>query len=259
MSWKAFSVLSAASWLLAAQIGRADFESQLLQRFQNKNQSAADKLKQDVAENLARAASTGDPEPKKYLERLQANLRQLQDDSYLPKTERDSLIEQVNVRVQILKEEVAKLTPKVPDLPLEITKAKEDTETDVVPRERRRRVAPIFNSQSSFQVTPVVSPGRRWVRIGISGGFSGFGLRSAFVNTTVSVPDGGTVVVGGLGTVSEGRSEFGPPGLSNVPYVSRLFKNVGYSRRVSRTSISASVRIIDLHEEEELFLRSGGR
>jgi Flp pilus assembly secretin CpaC len=37
------------------------------------------------------------------------------------------------------------------------------------------------------------------------------------VNTTVTVPDGGTVVLGGLKRLSEGRNEFGPPILSKIP------------------------------------------
>jgi hypothetical protein len=170
MPGKAF-LLSAIVGLCTGQVSQADFESQLLRRFQNKNQSSAEKLKEEVTENLARAASTGDPQPKKYLELLRDNLRRLQDDSCLPRAERARLIQQVGERVQRLKEEVAKLAPKVPDLPLEGAKAKEEADPDAPPHEGRRRVAPIFNSQASFSATPVVSPGRRWVRIGISGGF----------------------------------------------------------------------------------------
>src|SRR5206468_3958834 len=47
------------------------------------------------------------------------------------------------------------------------------------------------------------------------------------VNTTVAVPDGGTVLLGGLKLLNEGRNEFGPPILSKIPYINRLFKNVG--------------------------------
>ena len=39
------------------------------------------------------------------------------------------------------------------------------------------------------------------------------------VVTTVSVPDGGTVLLGGIKRLSEGRNEFGVPLLSKVPYV----------------------------------------
>ena len=50
------------------------------------------------------------------------------------------------------------------------------------------------------------------------------------VVTTVSVPDGGTVLLGGIKRLSEGRNEFGVPLLSKVPYINRLFRNVGIGR-----------------------------
>ena len=50
------------------------------------------------------------------------------------------------------------------------------------------------------------------------------------VTTTVSVPDGGTVLLGGIKRLSEGRNEFGVPILSKIPYINRLFTNVGIGR-----------------------------
>jgi type II secretory pathway component GspD/PulD (secretin) len=70
------------------------------------------------------------------------------------------------------------------------------------------------------------------------------------VNTTVSVPDGGTVLLGGLKKLSEGRNEFGPPVLSKIPYINRLFKNVGYGREAESLMIMVTPRII-INEEEE--------
>jgi type II secretory pathway component GspD/PulD (secretin) len=70
------------------------------------------------------------------------------------------------------------------------------------------------------------------------------------VNTTVNVPDGGTVVLGGLKTLREGRNEFGPPILSKLPYINRLFKNVGYGREAESLLIMVTPRII-INEEEE--------
>jgi type II secretory pathway component GspD/PulD (secretin) len=66
----------------------------------------------------------------------------------------------------------------------------------------------------------------------------------------VAVPDGGTVTLGGYSQVSEGRSEFGVPGLSKVPYVGRGFRNVGYGRSVLIRRVNVSARVIDLREEE---------
>ncbi|HWY87766.1 MAG TPA: hypothetical protein VNX28_13625, partial [Gemmataceae bacterium] len=73
------------------------------------------------------------------------------------------------------------------------------------------------------------------------------------VNTTVNVPDGGTVLLGGLKTMSEGRNEFGPPILSKIPYLSRLFKNVAYGRDAQSLMIMVTPRIIINEEEEQIF------
>jgi general secretion pathway protein D len=72
------------------------------------------------------------------------------------------------------------------------------------------------------------------------------------VTTTVSVPDGGTVLLGGIKRLSEGRSEFGVPILSKVPYVNRLFKNVGIGRETQSLLMMVTPRIIIQEEEEAL-------
>ena len=71
------------------------------------------------------------------------------------------------------------------------------------------------------------------------------------IETTVAVPDGGTVVMGGLKRLSEARSEYGPPILSKIPYINRLFKNVGYGRSAESLLIMVTPRIIIQEEEEE--------
>lgn len=72
------------------------------------------------------------------------------------------------------------------------------------------------------------------------------------VNTTVSVPDGGTVLLGGVKRLSEGRNEFGVPLLSKIPYVNRLFRNVGIGRETQSLMVMVTPRIIIQEEEEEL-------
>lgn len=71
------------------------------------------------------------------------------------------------------------------------------------------------------------------------------------VSTTVSVPDGGTVLLGGIKRMSEGRIERGVPMLSNIPYVNRLFKNVAIGRTTESLMMMVTPRII-ITEEEEL-------
>lgn len=74
------------------------------------------------------------------------------------------------------------------------------------------------------------------------------------VNTTVNVPDGGTVLLGGMKTIAEARQEAGPPFLSKIPYINRLFKNVGYGREAQTLMIMVTPRIIINEEEEQIFL-----
>ncbi|MGL4943662.1 MAG: hypothetical protein ACRC46_10775 [Thermoguttaceae bacterium] len=70
------------------------------------------------------------------------------------------------------------------------------------------------------------------------------------VNTTVSVPDGGTIVLGGIKRLSEGRSEYGTPMLSKIPYLNRLFMNTAVGRDTSSVMMVVTPRII-IQEEEE--------
>jgi len=71
------------------------------------------------------------------------------------------------------------------------------------------------------------------------------------VVTTVSVPDGGTVLMGGIKRLSEGRNEFGVPLLSKVPYINRLFRNVSIGRETDSLMMMVTPRIIIQEEEEE--------
>lgn len=70
------------------------------------------------------------------------------------------------------------------------------------------------------------------------------------VSATVAVPDGGTVLLGGVKRLSEARIERGVPFLSNLPYVNRLFKNVGIGRDTSSLMLMVTPRVIIKEEEE---------
>jgi general secretion pathway protein D len=71
------------------------------------------------------------------------------------------------------------------------------------------------------------------------------------VTTTVSVPDGGTVLLGGIKRLREGRNEFGVPIMSKIPYINRLFKNVGIGREAQSLMLMVTPRIIIQEEEED--------
>jgi type II secretory pathway component GspD/PulD (secretin) len=77
-------------------------------------------------------------------------------------------------------------------------------------------------------------------------------ISNVTVSTTVIVPDGGTVLLGGLKRLSEGRNEAGPPILSKIPYLDRLFRNVGYSREAESLLMMVTPRIIITEEEERV-------
>ena len=72
------------------------------------------------------------------------------------------------------------------------------------------------------------------------------------VTTTVSVPDGGTVLLGGVKRLKEGRNMAGVPILNKIPYISRLFKNSGVGRDTESVMLMVTPRIIIQEEEEEL-------
>jgi len=71
------------------------------------------------------------------------------------------------------------------------------------------------------------------------------------VATTVSVPDGGTALLGGIGRARESSTTRGMPMLSKVPGVNRLFTNRGIGRDVGLMNMTVTPRII-IQEEEEL-------
>jgi type II secretory pathway component GspD/PulD (secretin) len=76
-------------------------------------------------------------------------------------------------------------------------------------------------------------------------------------STTATVPDGGTVTLYGYDRYSESRTQIGAPILGQSSYVNRGFGNVGYGRSMSSGRVTATVRIIDLREEE--FRQTGFR
>ncbi len=72
------------------------------------------------------------------------------------------------------------------------------------------------------------------------------------VTTTVSVPDGGTVLLGGIKRLTEERFENGIPILNKLPYINRLFNNVATCRSTSSLMMMVTPRIIIQEEEEAL-------
>jgi type II secretory pathway component GspD/PulD (secretin) len=71
------------------------------------------------------------------------------------------------------------------------------------------------------------------------------------LETTVTVPDGGTLVLGGQKLSSEVEREKGVPMLSKVPILNRLFTNRGRSRDENTLLILVKPKIIITREAEE--------
>jgi tetratricopeptide (TPR) repeat protein len=105
-------------------------------------------------------------------------------------------------------------------------------------------------------ITPVFEGGSQGIPIPFTQFLQQPGFTSLDIQTTVVCPDGGTVLLGGLKTLSEGRNEFGPPVLSKIPYLNRLFKNVGIGRETRHIMIMVTPRII-INSEEEIFQTEG--
>jgi general secretion pathway protein D len=76
------------------------------------------------------------------------------------------------------------------------------------------------------------------------------------VSTTVSVPDGGTILLGGVKRLSEGRTENGVPILNKIPFVNRLFMNTAIGRDTQSIMLMVTPRILIQEEEEEYMLGS---
>ena len=73
------------------------------------------------------------------------------------------------------------------------------------------------------------------------------------VQTTVSVPDGGTILLGGIKRLAEARQETGTPMLNKIPYINRLFMNTTIGRDTTSVMMMVTPRIV-IQEEEEEFL-----
>jgi type II secretory pathway component GspD/PulD (secretin) len=70
------------------------------------------------------------------------------------------------------------------------------------------------------------------------------------IEKKLTIPDGGTVLLGGLRKEVEVRRECGPPVLDQVPYVNRLFKNVGCAREAQTVYVLVTPRVL-VNEESE--------
>jgi len=71
------------------------------------------------------------------------------------------------------------------------------------------------------------------------------------LSTTVSVPDGGTMLLGGLKTGGDFEREMGAPILNKIPFINRFFLNRAKVREAETLLILIKPKIIIHREEEE--------
>jgi hypothetical protein len=69
------------------------------------------------------------------------------------------------------------------------------------------------------------------------------------VTSKAAVRDGGTVLMYAGKLVRETRTEFGPPVLSEIPYLNRFFRNVGYGKESTAVLLLVTPRIVVPQDE----------
>jgi len=131
----------------------------------------------------------------------------------------------------------------------------------------------ILNDGSILEVRPTISHDRRYVVLevqptlaeqldpdvavlNLSGNFTVVPvelpvLAVTKIKTTVTVPDGGTVLVGGLKREVNNKSAIGLPGFLDVPFLNLLFGARGNSTLRSNLFVLLNAKITIVREEEE--------
>jgi general secretion pathway protein D len=163
---------------------------------------------------------------------------------------------------------------------------REGDQTVVVPRNKA------FDTGFRFSVRPVMSADRRFVQLNFAASLTELetpavpaaavtthlrnqsgpdgrehvvavrqfvqqpSLQTMAVAKSFAVADGKTAVLLWGSRPAEVRTEFdcGPPVLSSVPYLGRLFTNVGYARQAQKLLLLITPRVIINEQEEQTFL-----
>ena len=111
-----------------------------------------------------------------------------------------------------------------------------------------------------MDLRPQIAEITGWDEVDISAAVPGGGIATAPIQlprvsvqdfkTTVSVPDGGTLLLGGTRQYLEQEVETGVPILSKVPILKRLFNNRATIRRATNALILIRPKILIQAEEE---------
>lgn len=133
--------------------------------------------------------------------------------------------------------------------------------TGVASADRRYVTLTILTTQSAltFDPDPIIvtgAAGGGGTTGGTAAGFAGTIqvpiVTAAQINTTVTIPDQGTVLLGGQRMVDELEVETGVPVLSKIPILSRFFSNRIDTKSESTLLVLLKPTILIQNEEEEL-------
>jgi type II secretory pathway component GspD/PulD (secretin) len=105
-------------------------------------------------------------------------------------------------------------------------------------------------SPVTVMVTPVSQDGTREKPVPVTPYLQQPRISTIAVESSVSLPDGGTAVFFGGKRKGEGPDQFGPAVLSKMPYVNRLFRNVQKTPDAECELFMVTPRIIINQEEE---------
>lgn len=284
MVGKAICTLAVLAWALFTLDAAAQNKSA------SDKKDAAKRLKLKVNELLSDAEVLVQKDPEKAYDLLHRALDQLEEPSPLSRDERLTLMAKVEKRLGDARKEMTRSSSS--------TNGKASTASKKKDKDGKVGQLFVGTNFADVGVTPVVSGDRRFVRIGLRGSMGfvaptgppiptqipvptflyGPGINTTVTrpekifqiffpapkgtiirfNSTVTVPSDGFASLGGYSSRMESRNEFGPPMVSKVPYLGRLFRNVGYGADLSTHSVGVSARIFSMEEEEQRFLARAG-
>jgi general secretion pathway protein D len=133
-----------------------------------------------------------------------------------------------------------------------------------------RPIIKIIPAGSVLDIEATVSADRRYVTMTVRPQLNGTPTFTSFagvmlptisrqiMESTVSCPDGGTLLMGGQKMANELEQEIGVPLLSKIPIINRAFTTRGMIRDESTLLILIRPRILIQREEEEKAFPTGG-
>jgi hypothetical protein len=107
--------------------------------------------------------------------------------------------------------------------------------------------APVETVPVTTQITPVFEGGSRGKPIPFTQYLQVPRVETLTIEEpALTIPSGGHGVIPGPTRTQEVRQEFGPPVLSRVPYLNRVYKNVGVGRATVKTYLIVSPLVLEV-------------